>query len=152
MSTAGILSVIAWASVATSFVMFVNVLRLHGHAWKQAGRWKWLWALLSIVSFFALLSIPVALWYFSRIRPAVAAADADCIAARRSRRPQAAGRVYAVSSGQGACKWCRSGMRPCDACRPLGSGFKGDLSRPYCYQCSGSGEVKCTVCAGTGLA
>jgi hypothetical protein len=149
MSGWGIVQTITYVGLAVSVVSVISVLRLHGHAWKEAGRRKWLWVLLPIATYFILLSIPLALWYYAAVRPSVARADANCIATRRSRGRQ---RVYAANALQGACKWCTNGMRACDACRPMGSGFKNDLSRPYCWQCSGSGEVKCTVCAGTGLA
>ncbi|MER7246557.1 hypothetical protein [Kribbella sp. NPDC000426] len=155
------LNLIALASLFTSLVMFVSVLRLHGHAWKQAGKRKWLWALLPIVAYLVLLSIPLALWYYIRIRPPVARADADCITARTARR---AARARAVApapqptrstsgewipvSTKSPCS-CQGGKQMCWTCNGRGSVQDYDGTFVTCGHCSG-GYTTCAMCNGTG--
>ncbi|MFD3404683.1 hypothetical protein ACFWUU_28605 [Kribbella sp. NPDC058693] len=160
------LNLIALASLFTSLVMFVSVLRLHGHAWKQAGKRKWLWALLPVVAYLVLLSIPLALWYYIRIRPPVARADADCIAARMAnRRTRAANRpqVGGLQAQQSTsasnwmtagptkqpCSACSNGKQMCWSCNGRGSYQDYDGSYKNCGQCSG-GYTPCSSCGGSG--
>lgn len=162
MSGSEVVNVITYAGLAVSVVMIISVLRLHGHAWEQAGRRKWLWALLPVVTYFILLSIPVALWYYVAIRPSVARADAECIAARRSRRTgrlQASAALPASSDSDGAfkmpdkvqCTSCQSGQQQCWSCSGRGvQQMDNQGNTAPCFSCSGSGSVKCTSCGGTG--
>ena len=162
MSTAGILSAIAWASMVASVVVVVSVLRLHGHAWKEAGHWRWFWALLPIATFFALLSIPVMLWYYLKIRPDVAAADANCIAGRQAnRRARAANRPMpaqqsstasnwlAAAPAKQACSACTNGKQMCWTCHGRGSVQDYDGTFKSCYACTG-GYTSCAMCGGSG--
>ncbi|WP_329004688.1 hypothetical protein OHA18_15010 [Kribbella sp. NBC_00709] len=162
MSGSEIVSVITYAGMAASVVMVISVLRLHGHAWQRAGRRKWLWALLPVVTYFMLLSIPVALWYYVAIRPSVARADADCIARRRSRR---AGRLQAspptaqqpeapisdewfTSPKKQACT-CDGGRVMCWNCSGHPAMQDANENWHYCSSCSG-GYTTCLTCGGTG--
>ncbi|WP_329483240.1 hypothetical protein OG555_13775 [Kribbella sp. NBC_01484] len=165
MSTAGILEFITYAGMAASVVTVVSVLRLHGHAWKQAGRRKWLWALLPVVTYFILLSIPVAVWYYVRIRPGVAAADADCIAARVAKRntraanrPQAgqlppqgstSASWLAASPAKQVCSACTNGKQMCWTCHGRGSIQDNDSTWKSCWACNG-GYTTCAMCNGSG--
>jgi hypothetical protein len=156
------LNVIALASLFMSLVMFVSVLRLHGHAWKQAGKRKWLWALLSVVAYLVLLSIPLALWYYLRIRPAVARADADCIAKRRTRganrrpvgglQPQqttSTSNWMTAGPAKQPCSACSNGKQMCWSCNGRGSYQDYDGSDKNCSQCS-RGYTTCMMCGGSG--
>ncbi|WP_432885019.1 hypothetical protein ACQPYH_00600 [Kribbella sp. CA-245084] len=157
------LNLIALASLFTSLVMFVSVLRLHGHAWKQAGKRKWLWALLPVVAYLVLLSIPLALWYYIRIRPPVARADADCIAARTANRRARAANRPPVSAQQASstanwatagparqpCTACSNGKQMCWSCNGRGSVQDYDGTFKSCSQCSG-GYTTCAMCNGSG--
>ena len=144
-------------------MVVISVLRLHGHAWKQAGQPRWLWALLPIATFFVLLSIPVALWYYIRIRPPVAAADADHIAARvANRRARAANRPMpaqeststsanwlAASPAKQVCSACTNGKQTCWTCHGRGSIQDTDSTWKSCWACSG-GYTTCAMCNGSG--
>jgi hypothetical protein len=162
MSAAGILQTVTYSGLAVSAIVVISVVRLHGHAWKEAGRRKWLWVLLPIVTYFVLLSIPLALWYYIAIRPSVARADASCIAARRSRRAgrmQSAAAVPSTSNSVGGftmpekvrCTSCDGGRTTCWICSGRGvqqMDYEGKTAP--CFTCSGTGYTNCSSCGGTG--
>jgi hypothetical protein len=161
------IDVIGYSSLIACFVVFVSALRLHGHAWKEAGKRKWLWVLLPVVTMPVFLSIPVLVWYYARTRPPVARADADCIAvrtaARNGRRQQAASRLAASAPAPGSepinlfqapkkqpCTQCRSGRRACWHCQGRRGGYDANGNQQFCSGCGGSGEETCTTCSGSG--
>lgn len=156
-----------------------DMIRLHGHAWKEAGHRRWLWIIIALASFCVLLNIPVTLWYMVRVRPSIAAADADHIADRKrhkaadradrqaaasSRRAAAAARPRSQSTGaastgggftlpaktQVKCS-CSNGKLPCYPCGSRGFVQDSSTSQYHpCMSCGGSGGQRCSMCGGTG--
>jgi len=171
MSEGAILNLIGYPSLAASIAVFVSVLRLHGHAWKEAGQRRWLWGLLSVVSFPVLLGLPLAFVYFVWARPDVLSADAACIAtrvaARNVRRQQSrqqasrsAQRLSTTTSASAPgfapfaptkrpCTACSDGRQLCWTCNGSRSAPQYDGTFSLCTHCSG-GYVQCTTCGGSG--
>src|SRR4051812_21319988 len=158
-----------YPNIIVSFCIFIDMLRLHRHAWREAGRRQWLWLVLAIVSFAFLFGIPLAIVYLFTARAAVARADASCIADRRARRnarrasrPRAtAPPVAAVKAsqpyGQGVADFpvstrrkcsCENGRLRCNSCQNGYNHPSGGQPVP-CSRCDG-GYLTCSTCGGSG--
>lgn len=135
-SGASAVVLIGWLA-AIVFVWHVLSLRSVGFA--AAGRSKWKWLGIAVLSFIPFVGIPAYLYFLIRVRRGVVQSDWDHIVEKRRRRATRR-RARAAAAAQRA-------RTPAQGSSSYDPGWTAQKST--CMSCSGTGKQTCYACGGS---